>query len=69
MDKSLFTKYIEENDTGDKPELLPFLHSCEGYNGERIIKSNELKATNCKVFNEELLYFLWETVISSRRKK
>lgn len=59
MDKSLFTKYVEENDTGSKPELLPFLHSCEGYNGERIIKSNELRATNCKVFNEELLYFFY----------
>lgn len=59
MDKSLLTKYIEEYDTKNKPELLPFLHSCEGYNGEKIIKSNELKTANCKVFNEDLLYFFY----------
>lgn len=59
MDKSLLTKYIEENDTGNKPKLLPFLHSCEGYNGGKIIKSNELRTTNCKVFNKDLLYFFY----------
>lgn len=59
MDKSLLTKYIEENETGNKPKLLPFLHSCEGYNGEKIIRSNELRATSCKVFDKDLLYFFY----------
>lgn len=59
MDKSLLTKFIEENDIEKKLELLPFLHSCEGYNGEKIIIGNELRTTNCKVFNEDLLYFFY----------
>lgn len=59
MDKSLLTKYIEESDNFKRPKLLPFMHSCEGYNGKKIIEGNELQATHCKVFDEELLYFFY----------
>lgn len=59
MGKSLLTKYIEENDSHIRPKLLPFLHSCEGYNGKKIIESNELKASHCKVFDKDLLYFFY----------
>ena len=40
MDKSLLTKYIEENDNLKIPEFLPLIHSCEGYNGKKIIEGN-----------------------------
>lgn len=60
MSKSLLVQYIEKNDNHrDRPKLLPFIHSCEGYNGKKIIEDNELKATHCKVFNENLLYFFY----------
>ncbi len=59
MDKSLLTKYIEENDSFKRPKLLPFMHSCEGYNGKKIIEGNELQATHCEVFDKELLYYFY----------
>lgn len=59
MSKSLLAKYIEENDEHIRPDLLPFVHSCEGYNGKSIIESGKLKATDCKEFNEKLLYFFY----------
>lgn len=59
MDKSLLTKYIEENNSLERPRLLPFMHSCEGYSGKLIIEDNELRTEHCKVFNENLLYFFY----------
>lgn len=53
-------EYIEKNNSGkNKPVLLPFMHSCEAYDGKRIIESDELQARYCKVFDQNLLYFFY----------
>ncbi len=50
-----FIKEINENDI----QFLPLFHSCPGSNAEEIFINNELKATTCKVFEKDLLYFFY----------
>lgn len=60
MGASLLTQYVQMKDGCDnRLELLPLLHSCEGYSGKKIIASGELQAKLCKVFNKNLLYFFY----------
>lgn len=41
-------------------DILPYMHSCEGFAAYKIIESGELKATDCPVFKgKKLLYFFY----------
>ena len=50
-------EYLDSIKPTEKPNALPFIHSCEGFLGEEIVKEDELKTTVCPVFKKELLYF------------
>lgn len=53
-------EYVKDNANYTMlPELLPVMHSCEGFDFERILEDYLLKPTMCPVFNEELLYFFY----------
>lgn len=49
-------EYLDSIKLTEKPNPLPFIHSCEGFLGEEIVKEDELKTTVCPVFKKELLY-------------
>lgn len=50
-------EYLDSIKLTEKLNPLPFIHSCEGFLGEEIVKEDELKTTVCPVFKKELLYF------------
>lgn len=53
-------KYIADKvDYSILPDVLPIMHSCDGFDCESIIEDMYLKPTMCPVFNEELLYFFY----------
>ena len=52
-------EYLDSIKLTEKPNPLPFIHSCEGFLGEEIVKEDELKTTVCPVFKKELLYFFY----------
>ncbi len=45
----------------DDIKTLPLLHNCSAYHFEQILASGFLDATDCKVFNEKLLYTYYGT--------
>lgn len=46
-------------DYSNLPELLPLMHSCDGYHCESVIENGILDTTECPVFHEKLLYFFY----------
>ena len=52
-------EYLDSIKLTEKRNPLPFIHSCEGFLGEEIVKEDELKTTVCPVFKKELLYFFY----------
>ena len=52
-------EYLDSIKLTEKLNPLPFIHSCEGFLGEEIVKEDELKTTVCPVFKKELLYFFY----------
>ena len=48
-------EYLDSIKLTEKLNPLPFIHSCEGFLGEEIVKEDELKTTVCPVFKKELL--------------
>ena len=52
-------EYLDSIKLTEIPNPLPFIHSCEGFLGEEIVKEDELKTTVCPVFKKELLYFFY----------
>lgn len=60
MKSNSIMKYISDNaDYSVLPDILPVMHSCDGFDCEKIIVDKQLKPTLCPVFNEELLYFFY----------
>lgn len=62
MDKNSIMKYVVEhfdNTNSVLPETLPLMHSCDGFDCEKIIQDIKLKPTMCNIFKEELLYFFY----------
>lgn len=51
--------YISKNCSSGPLKRLPLMHSCQGYDAVLIMRENTLKATRCKVFNQDLLYFFY----------
>ena len=56
-------EYLDSIKLTEKPNPLPFIHSCEGFLGEEIVKEDELKTTVCPVFKKELLYFFYGNLL------
>ena len=61
MSSNSMMKYIQEHidDSTNLPQTLPLMHSCDGFDCERIIQDTQLKPMMCPVFKEELLYFFY----------
>ena len=61
MSSNSMMKYIQEHvdDSTNLPETLPLMHSCDGFDCERIIQDTQLKPMMCPVFKEDLLYFFY----------
>ena len=54
------SEYSSKHSSGSAVfDPLPLMHSCDCFAGRSIIENNELKATQCKVFRESLLYFFY----------
>ena len=60
MKSNPIMKYIADKvDYSILPDVLPIMHSCDGFDCESIIEDMYLKPTMCPVFNKELLYFFY----------
>lgn len=55
---SSLEKYVSEMDEKEI-KYLPLFHSCIGSKAESIIIEKKIKATKCKVFDKNLLYFFY----------
>lgn len=60
MVNSPIMEYISDKvDVSRLPELLPIMHTCEGFDCESIIEEEQLKPTMCPYLKKELLYFFY----------
>ena len=60
MSDNPIMKYIKEKGGhATLPEVLPVMHSCEGFDFECIVEDRELRPSLCPVFKEKLLYFFY----------
>lgn len=50
-------EYLDSIKLTEKLNPLPFIHSCEGFLGEEIVKEDELKTTVCPVFKKNCYIF------------
>lgn len=57
---SAISSFISQQVTSvEEFQYLPLMHSCECYDGRKIIHCNQLQTQDCKVFNDNLLYFFY----------
>lgn len=58
---STVSRFVENQSNGEATlNQLPLMHSCDFNTSRLILRSNVLKATDCKVFKDKLLYFFTE---------
>jgi len=57
---STVSRFVENQSNGEATlNQLPLMHSCDFNTSRLILRSNVLKATDCKVFKDKLLYFFY----------